>query len=254
MLVVISPAKKLDMSPANGVAVTSPAFLDNAMELAGVARRLSHDDIRSLMGLSDSLAQLNAERFAAFGTQDKKPAALSFAGDTYQGLEAQSLDADDMAWAQTHLRILSGLYGVLRPLDEIEPYRLEMGSKLKTGRGASLYDYWGSDIANALGEQAQETGASALVNCASQEYFGAVDQAALSLPVITPVFKELKDGRARIVSFFAKKARGAMARYIVQTRAQDPDAIQDFTAGGYRYQPGQSTPEAPVFLRDYPAA
>ena len=111
---------------------TSPAFLDNAMELAGVARGLSHDDIRSLMGLSDSLAQLNTERFAAFGTQDKKPAALSFAGDTYQGLEAQSLDADDMAWAQTHLRILSGLYGVLRPLDEIEPYRLEMGSKLKT--------------------------------------------------------------------------------------------------------------------------
>ncbi|HAO58146.1 MAG TPA: peroxide stress protein YaaA, partial [Alphaproteobacteria bacterium] len=175
-------------------------------------------------------------------------------GDTYQGLEAQSLDADDMAWAQTHLRILSGLYGVLRPLDEIEPYRLEMGSKLKTGRGASLYDYWGSDIANALCEQAQETGASALVNCASQEYFGAVDQAALSLPVITPVFKELKDGRARIVSFFAKKARGAMARHIIQTRAQDRDAIKDFTAGGYRYQPDQSTPEAPVFLRDYPAA
>ena len=254
MLVVISPAKKLDMSPANGVAVTSPAFLDNAMELAGFARRLSHDDIRSLMGLSDSLAQLNTERFAAFGTQDKKPAALSFAGDTYQGLEAQSLDAGDMAWAQNHLRILSGLYGVLRPLDEIEPYRLEMGSKLKTGRGASLYDYWGSDIANALAEQAQETGASALVNCASQEYFGAVDQAALSLPVITPVFKELKDGRARIVSFFAKKARGAMARHIIQTRAQDRDAIKDFTAGGYRYQPDQSTPEAPVFLRDYPAA
>ena len=229
MLVVISPAKKLDMSPASDVAATRPAFLDNAMELAGVARGLSHDDIRSLMGLSDSLAQLNTERFAAFGTQDRKPAALSFAGDTYQGLEA-------------------------RPLDEIEPYRLEMGSRLKTDRGTSLYDYWGSDIANALGEQAQATGATALVNCASQEYFGAVDQAALSLPVITPVFKELKDGRARIVSFFAKKARGAMARFIVQTRAQDPDAIQDFTAGGYRYQPDQSTPEAPVFLRDYPAA
>ena len=254
MLVVISPAKKLDMSPASDVAATRPAFLDNAMELAGVARGLSHDDIRSLMGLSDSLAQLNTERFATFGAQDRKPAALSFAGDTYQGLEAQSLDADDMAWAQTHLRILSGLYGVLRPLDEIEPYRLEMGSRLKTDRGTSLYDYWGSDIANALGEQAQATGAIALVNCASQEYFGAVDQAALSLPVITPVFKELKDGRARIVSFFAKKARGAMARFIVQTRAQDPDAIQDFTAGGYRYQPDQSTPEAPVFLRDYPAA
>ena len=254
MLVVISPAKKLNMSPANDVVATRPAFLDNAMELARVARGLSHDDIRSLMGLSDSLAQLNTERFASFGTQDRKPAALSFAGDTYQGLEAQSLDADDMAWAQTHLRILSGLYGVLRPLDEIEPYRLEMGSRLKTDRGTSLYEYWGSDIANALGEQAQATGATALVNCASQEYFGAVDQAALSLPVITPVFKELKDGRARIVSFFAKKARGAMARFIVQTRAQDPDAIQDFTAGGYRYQPGQSTPEAPVFLRDYPAA
>ena len=150
MLVVISPAKKLDMSPANGVAATSPAFLDNAMELAGVARGLSHDDIRSLMGLSDSLAQLNTERFAAFGTQDKKPAALSFAGDTYQGLEAQSLDADDMAWAQTHLRILSGLYGVLRPLDEIEPYRLEMGTKFENAKGKNLYDFWSNEVTNSL--------------------------------------------------------------------------------------------------------
>ena len=140
MLVVISPAKKLDMDSSYSHIPTQPVFLDRAQELAEVARELSHDDIRSLMGLSDTLAQLNVERFANFGTQPEKPAALSFAGDTYQGLEAHSLDDDDMAWAQNHLRILSGLYGLLRPLDAIEPYRLEMGSRLKTAHGASLYE------------------------------------------------------------------------------------------------------------------
>ena len=252
MLVVISPAKKLDMDSSYSHTPTQPVFLDHAQELAGVARGLSHDDIRSLMGLSDTLAQLNVERFANFGTQPEKPAALSFAGDTYQGLEAQSLDDDDMAWAQNHLRILSGLYGLLRPLDAIEPYRLEMGSRLKTAHGGSLYEYWGSKLAEALGTQAAATESNALVNCASQEYFGAVDASALSLPVITPVFKEEHDGRARIVSFFAKKARGAMARYIVQNRLKDPDALQQFDAGGYRYRPDESTPSAPVFIRDYP--
>ena len=157
-----------------------------------------------------------------------------------------------MAWAQNHLRILSGLYGLLRPLDAIEPYRLEMGSRLKTTHGGSLYEYWGSKLAEALSTQAAATDSNALVNCASQEYFGAVDTSVLSLPVITPVFKEQRDGRARIVSFFAKKARGAMARYIVQNRLKDPDALQHFDAGGYRYRPDESTPSAPVFIRDYP--
>ena len=252
MLVVISPAKKLDMDSSYSHTPTQPVFLDHAQELAEVARGLSHDDIRSLMGLSDTLAQLNVERFANFGTQPEKPAALSFAGDTYQGLEAQSLDYDDMAWAQNHLRILSGLYGLLRPLDAIEPYRLEMGSRLKTAHAGSLYEYWGSKLAEALGAQAAATESNVLVNCASQEYFGAVDTSALSLPVITPFFKEGRDGRARIVSFFAKKARGAMARYIVQNRLKDPDALHQFNAGGYRYRPDESTPSEPVFIRDYP--
>ena len=157
-----------------------------------------------------------------------------------------------MAWAQNHLRILSGLYGVLRPMDAIEPYRLEIGSRLKTAKGGSLYEYWGTRLAEALNAQARAVGSQALVNCASQEYFGAVDRAALEMPVITPVFKEIKDGRARIVSFFAKKARGAMARYIVQNRVGAPADLQGFSAGGYRYAPDASEGETMVFMRDYP--
>ncbi|MGB0798529.1 MAG: YaaA family protein, partial [Planktomarina sp.] len=159
---------------------------------------------------------------------------------------------DDMRWAQDHLRILSGLYGVLRPLDQIQAYRLEMGSRLKTRRGKSLYDYWGKEISKALNAQAAETGATTLVNCASQEYFGAVDPKALKIAVITPQFLELKDGKAKIVSFFAKRARGAMARFVVQNRLTTASQIQEFDLGGYEFQPDQSTPEKPVFLRDYP--
>jgi cytoplasmic iron level regulating protein YaaA (DUF328/UPF0246 family) len=252
MLVVISPAKKLDMSVDDRSPVTSPAFATDAETLAAVARGLSHDDLRSLMSISPALAELNAERFAAFGTQPVKAAALAFAGDTYQGLEAHTLDDDEMAWAQTHLRILSGLYGVLRPMDAIEPYRLEMGSRLKTEKGASLYEYWGTRLAEALNAQAEAAGSQALVNCASQEYFGAVDRNSLSMPVITPVFKEIKDGRSRIVSFFAKKARGAMARHIVQNRLTNPVDLQGFSAGGYRYAAEASDSETMVFERDYP--
>ena len=253
MLVVISPAKKLDMSVDGRAPVTAPDFAADAETLAGVARELGPDDLQALMSISPALAELNAERFAAFGKQPVKAAALAFAGDTYQGLEAQTLDDDEMAWAQTHLRILSGLYGVLRPLDAIEPYRLEMGSKLKTEKGGSLYEYWGTRLAEALNAQAEAVGSKALVNCASQEYFGAVDRDALAIPLITPVFKEIKDGRARIVSFFAKKARGAMARYIVQNRLTAPADLQGFSAGGYRYAADASDSETMVFMRDYPA-
>lgn len=252
MLVVISPAKKLDMSIDERAPTTVPDFADDAKTLAGVARDLSHDDLRSLMSISPALAELNAGRFAAFGTQPVKAAALAFAGDTYQGLEAPTLDDDEMAWAQTHLRILSGLYGLLRPMDAIEPYRLEMGSRLKTGKGSSLYEYWGSRLAEALNTQAEATSANAVVNCASQEYFGAVDRAALTVPVITPVFKEIKDGKARIVSFFAKKARGAMARHIVQHRLTSPADLQGFATGGYRYDADASDGNTMVFMRNYP--
>ena len=250
MLVVISPAKKLNMQPSSTIEPTQPMFGQDADELAHVMKKLSLDELQSLMGISANLARLNADRFASFGGQGKKPAALAFAGDTYQGLEAMTLEPEDMAWAQNHLRILSGLYGVLRPLDAIEPYRLEMGSQLTTARGKSLYQYWGSKIAGALNEQAAATNSSLLVNCASKEYFDAVDLASLRLPVLTPVFLENKDGKSKIVSFHAKRARGAMARFIVQNRLRERVDLQGFDVGGYRYQRDQSDADKLVFIRN----
>ena len=209
------------------------------------------------MDLSDDLARLNRDRYRAFSDDPAadvtRPAALAFAGDTYQGLEATSLDAEELAWAQDHLRILSGLYGVLRPLDAIQAYRLEMGSKLKTRRGKNLYEYWRDQLSKTLNAQGQEIGSDVLVNCASQEYFGAVDPKALNLRVITPVFMEDKGGTPKIVSFFAKKARGAMARYIIQHRLTDPKGLLDFDTGGYEYRPDLSDEDKPVFLRPYQA-
>ena len=259
MLVVISPAKRLDWAERD-VTVTQPDFQDDAVRLAKTARNLTLGKLKSLMALSDDLARLNRDRFNAFEAAPNadltRPAALAFAGDTYQGLEAGSLDTDEMAWAQDHLRILSGLYGVLRPLDAIQPYRLEMGSRLKTRRGTNLYDYWGDGPAKALNEQAEASGSKALINCASQEYFGAVSLKTLRIPVITPQFMEDKgDGKGpKIVSFFAKKARGAMARFIVQNRLTDASAIRDFDTGGYAWQADGSTQERPLFVRPYPSA
>ena len=259
MLVVISPAKRLDWDTRD-VATTEPAFQDDAVRLAKTARNLTLGKLKGLMDLSDDLARLNRDRFATFEDEPvsdvTRPAALAFAGDTYQGLEAGSLDTDEMAWAQDHLRILSGLYGVLRPLDAIQPYRLEMGSRLKTRRGSNLYDYWRDTLSKALNAQAAAVASDVLVNCASQEYFGAVSPKALKLRVITPQFMEDKgDGKGpKIVSFFAKKARGAMARFIVQHRLTDPGAIHGFEAGGYVWQKAASTPDRPVFVRPYPAA
>lgn len=249
MLITVSPAKKLDMSEATGVTPTQPDFARDATALAGIARELSVKELQKLMHISEALAKLNAERFCDFGAMETKPAALAFAGDTYQGLEAKSLDAEEMAFAQDHLRILSGLYGMLRPLDAIEPYRLEMGSRLKTPRGASLYDYWGDRIAQALNAQAEVLGTDVLVNCASQEYFGAVDLGVLRPRVITPVFLEEKNGEAKIVSFYAKKARGAMARFIIQNRLTSLEGLRDFDSGGYVFQPEQSEGDRMVFLR-----
>ena len=258
MLVVISPAKRLDWAERPDIASTEPDMLQDAARLAKTARNLTLRDLKGLMGLSDDLARLNRDRFKAFQAEPAadvtRPAALAFAGDTYQGLDATSLDQEELDWAQDHLRILSGLYGVLRPLDAIQQYRLEMGSRLKTRRGTSLYDYWGKDLSKALNAQADGIGAKVLINCASQEYFGAVDLKALKLRVVTPQFMELKDGKAKIVSFFAKKARGAMARHIVQNRLVQADDILGFDTGGYAYEPDLSTADAPVFLRDYPSS
>ncbi|MDX8347828.1 peroxide stress protein YaaA [Cognatiyoonia sp. IB215446] len=257
MLVVVSPAKSLDMAPVE-IAATAPVFQDDAVRLSKTAQNLTLKQLKGLMDISDDLARLNRDRFRAFAAEPApeaiKPAALAFNGDTYQGLEAKTLSADDLAWAQDHLRILSGLYGLLRPLDAIQPYRLEMGSKLKTRRGKSLYDYWGDTIAKALNAQATAQGTDTLVNCASQEYFGAADRKTLKLRVITPTFMELKDDKPRIVSFFAKRARGAMARFIIENRLTEADAIKDFHTGGYAFDSDLSEGDKWVFLRDYPEA
>ncbi|MFN7001898.1 MAG: peroxide stress protein YaaA [Roseinatronobacter sp.] len=255
MLVILSPAKKLDWSSrGTPVATTDPDFQQDAVELAAHARKIGADGLKRLMKISDNLARLNLERFETFSPEpdpeSTRPAIFAFNGDTYTGLDARSLDRDALDWAKGHLRILSGLYGLLRPFDAMQPYRLEMGSRLKTGRGASLYDWWGSRISEALNDAAQESEADVIVNCASQEYFGAVDRASLRPRVISPVFKDQREGEApKIVSFFAKKARGAMARFILENRLTDPDALQDFDAAGYRFARDLSAPDAPVFLR-----
>jgi cytoplasmic iron level regulating protein YaaA (DUF328/UPF0246 family) len=256
MLVVVSPAKSLDMEPV-GIIPTAPEFQDDAVRLSKTARNLTLTQLKGLMDISDDLARLNRDRFKAFAADPApytiKAAALAFNGDTYQGLEAKTLSEDDLAWAQDHLRILSGLYGLLRPLDAIQPYRLEMGSRLKTRRGKSLYEYWGDTIAKALNEQAEAQNTNTLINCASQEYFGAADRKALKLRVITPMFMELKDNRPRIVSFFAKRARGAMARHMVENRLTEAEDIKTFATGGYAYDADLSEGDKWVFLRDYPA-
>ncbi|SFD02865.1 peroxide stress protein YaaA [Tropicimonas isoalkanivorans] len=258
MLVVISPAKRLDWSNTPGLGCTEPEFRAEANALARVARRLSGPQLQRLMGISSELAKLNRERFAAFADDPApeavRPAARAFAGDTYAGLEAKSLDAEELAWAQDHLRIFSGLYGVLRPLDAIQPYRLEMGSRLKTRRGVSLYDFWGDRPSRALRAAAEAVGAERIVNCASQEYFGVVRPEALGLRVVTPVFLEDKPGGPKIVGVHAKKARGAMARFIVQRRLADEAALKDFDTGGYAYEPSLSEPDRPAFLRQTEAS
>ena len=255
MLVVISPAKKLDWSPYAGPRpLTPPQYQADAVTLAGLARGMGPAGLKKLMGISDALADLNARRFETFAADpdsgNPRPAIYGFAGDTYTGLAARSLDGDALDWAQGHLRILSGLYGVLRPFDALQEYRLEMGSRVAGAHGKSLYDFWGDRIANALNADAGTVGAQALVNCASAEYFGAVDLGALSLPVITPVFLDSTDDRdARVISFHAKKARGAMARFVMEHRLTDPADLRDFSTGGYEFVADQSTPERLVFLR-----
>jgi uncharacterized protein len=208
--------------------------------------------------LSDDLARLNRDRFRAMreprGPDDLRPSAWAFAGDTYRGLEMATLDAAGRDFADGHLRILSGLYGVLRPRDAIRPYRLEMGSRLQTRRGRDLYDFWGDRIARMLAKDAAAAGTGTLLNCASREYFGAVDEGALGLEVISPRFLDEKDGAARVIPFHAKRARGAMARFVCENRITDPAALRDFDAGGYAHAPGLSAPGAPAFFRSAAAA
>lgn len=261
MLAVISPAKKLNFSPmatgaATGAGYSVPAFLDDTRTLAEVARGLSRRQIKALMELSDGLADLNHARFQAFSADAEpagaKPAVLAFSGDTYTGLDAGGLDAADLAWAQDHLRILSGLYGVLRPLDLIQPYRLEMGRKLTNPRGEDLYAFWGETLAGALDAAVADHPAPVVVNLASQEYFKAANPKALAARVITPVFKEVASGQSKVIGLFAKRARGMMARFIITNRVEDPEVLKTFTAGGYAYQDALSSDDEWVFTRPKP--
>lgn len=255
MLVVVSPAKSLDMEPV-AVLPTEPMFQDDAIRLAKTSRNLTLAQLKELMDISDDLARLNRDRFKAFeeapSSERVKPAVLAFDGDTYKGLEAKTLSEDDLRWAQDHLRILSGLYGLLRPLDGMQAYRLEMGSRLKTRRGKSLYDYWGDQIAKTLNSEAAAINSDVLINCASQEYFAAADRKALKLRVVTPQFYEIKGGKPKMVSFFAKRARGAMARFIIENRLTEPEAVKDFAAGGYAFDPDLSEGDKWAFVRAYP--
>ena len=249
MLVVVSPAKKLNMSLVDNLKISEPHFKKNVNELVNVVRGLSVKDLEKLMDISTTLAELNKDRFNDFGKQQKKAAAFAFAGDTYKGLSIEKFEMEDLDWAQKHLRILSGLYGLLRPLDEIEPYRLEMGSKLKGAHGSSLYDYWGNKISENLNQHAKEIGSKILVNCASNEYFNAINLNSLLLKVITPIFMERKNGKEKVISFFAKNARGAMARFIIQNRLKSEEDIKKFDLDGYNYSAEKSGEGKLVFIR-----
>ncbi len=252
MLILLSPAKRLDFSePPVAVESTLPLLTEDTASLAKTAKRQTKADLRRLMGISDDLARLNRERFQAFDPEatDGTPAAFAFAGDVYQGLDARTLDADALNFAQNRVRILSGLYGVLRPLDRIQPYRLEMGTRLKTRRGSSLYDFWGDRLSKQLNADAEGHADPTLVNLASQEYFGAVDAKALKIPVVTCHFREAKDGESRIISFFAKKARGSMARFAIERRIDRATDLKAFDRDGYAYDSASSTETEWIFIR-----
>ncbi len=252
MLMVLSPAKALNFTPpAKTLPLTTAQFKDDIAELDVVTRKLSVRQLKSLMDISDKLATLNRERFQAFdpSVEDGLQAAIAFNGDVYTGLAARTLDKASLCWAQDHLRILSGLYGLLRPLDALQPYRLEMGSRLKTRRGANLYKFWGPKIAEALSDAAERHADPTLVNLASQEYFGAVDLKALRLPLVTCLFKEEREDATKQISFMAKKARGLMARYAIHHRIDRAEGLKDFAGEGYTYRPDMSDAAVWVFAR-----
>ena len=255
MLTLISPAKTLDFdSPSTSRKKTQPVFLDRAEELVEEARRLSPNDIERLMGVSEKIAVLNHQRFMDWGRpftlKNAKQALLAFKGDVYVGLEADSLNSAQLDFAQKHLRVLSGLYGVLRPLDLIQPYRLEMGLAFANAGGKDLYQFWGDKITRELDKALGKSGTKVLVNLASKEYFRAVRPGALDAEIITPMFKDWKGDRYRVISFFAKRARGQMARFIVDQQLGDPRELKKFRVDVYRYNKAESSAFELVFTRD----
>ena len=252
MLIVLSPAKSLDLdTPTPTREHTLPAFADRAAQLIGVLRDLSPGQVGDLMHISDQLSVLNVARYASWTLDHSEghQAVMAFNGDVYAGFDARSLDAGALGFTQRHLRILSGLYGLLRPLDLIHPYRLEMGTRLANPAGRDLYTFWGDSITRALNADIAATGATALVNLASEEYFKSVKPKLLAVPVITPVFEDWKNGKYKIISFFAKRARGMMARYAVENGITDPEALKEFDVDGYGFVAGESTEKSWVFRR-----
>jgi cytoplasmic iron level regulating protein YaaA (DUF328/UPF0246 family) len=257
MLMVISPAKTLDYQTAPVTQrFTLPEHLDHAQDLIAQLRDFSPTQIAELMHLSDKLAGLNAARFGSwtptFTLDNAKQALLAFKGDVYTGLNAEDFSEADFDFAQQHLRMLSGLYGVLRPLDLMQPYRLEMGTKLANPRGKDLYAFWGERISGWLNQALAAQGDEVLLNLASTEYFGAVKRKVLNARVIDTEFRDLKNGQYKIISFYAKKARGLMSRYVIKERLTTPEGLKDFAYQGYRYSAEQSQADKMVFLRDQP--
>ncbi|RJG10336.1 peroxide stress protein YaaA [Pseudomonas cavernicola] len=257
MLMVISPAKTLDYtSPPTTARYTQPEYLDHAQELVSQLRELSPAQIGELMHLSDKLSGLNAARYGSwtplFTPENAKQALLAFKGDVYTGMHAEDFVEADFDFAQEHLRMLSGLYGVLRPLDLMQPYRLEMGTKLANRRGKDLYAFWGERISGWLNEALAAQGDDILLNLASNEYFSAVKRQALNARIINTEFKDLKNGQYKIISFYAKKARGMMARYVIKERLSNPEGLKDFNYQGYRFSAENSKQDSLVFLRDTP--
>ena len=255
MLTVLSPAKTLDFdAPAGTLNTTQPEFLARSAGLVEDARALSQEDIQALMGVSENIAQLNHRRFMDWGEpfelDNAKQAILAFKGDVYTGLEASTLTEAQLSFAQSHLRILSGLYGLLRPLDLMQPYRLEMGLKFVNRGGKNLYQFWGDSITKSLNSQLKNSRSKVLVNLASNEYFKSVQPKALDADVVTPVFKELKGDQYKVISFFAKKARGQMTRFIIDNALNEPEAIKGFKTDGYRYNKAESSAREWVFTRE----
>lgn len=257
MLAVLSPAKSLNLEAQKQTSKFSqPEFLDEAETLVKKLRRMSRKSLSNLMGISADLADLNHARFAEwsrpFSTENAKQAVLTFNGDVYQGLQATRFKARDLAYAQDHLRILSGLYGLLRPLDLMQAYRLEMGTSLATPRGKTLYHFWGEKIAAKIEEELSTHKQNVLVNLASNEYFKSVKPGLLSGRIITPVFKEVKDGKSRIIALFAKQARGKMAGWMILNRIDKPEELTQFNVDQYKYNAKESTDAKLVFTRPQP--
>ena len=255
MLFVLSPAKSLDYdSPAAAAAHSTPLFPDDSAELIALLKTQSPQQIAALMGISDKLALLNVERYAAWSKKanldNARQAVLAFDGDVYDGLSARTLSSQQLDWAQQHLCILSGLYGVLRPLDLLQPYRLEMGIKLANARDRDLYQFWGSKIAQYLNTRLQEQGGEpVLVNLASQEYFKSIDRQALKARVVECVFEDYKNGQYKIITFFAKRARGLMMRYAIEHQVHSVEGLTGFDSAGYAWAPDASGPDRLVFQR-----